>query len=145
MLARELNSLLKENISSRGPAQALFEVSDFSINEALTAEYIVYFIYIDCTYSLCYFSNVLLYVCIMYVCMYVCMYFFYLLIFYLFIHRSAWWMIAPAPYCWSQIVSLIYSRSSSMHPPTRSVLQSLYIKKRKEKKKEFMCIHVICF
>ena len=90
MLARELNSLLKENISSRGPAQALFEVSDFSINEALTAEYIVYFVYIDCTYSLCSFSNVFLYVCIMYVCMYVCMYFFYLLIFYLFIHRSAW-------------------------------------------------------
>jgi hypothetical protein len=26
MLAQELNSLLKENISSRGPAQALFEV-----------------------------------------------------------------------------------------------------------------------
>ena len=26
MLARELNALLKENISSRGPAQALFEV-----------------------------------------------------------------------------------------------------------------------
>lgn len=26
MLAQELNTLLKENISSRGPAQALFEV-----------------------------------------------------------------------------------------------------------------------
>jgi hypothetical protein len=31
MLAQELNALLKENISSRGPAQALFEVGPIEI------------------------------------------------------------------------------------------------------------------
>ena len=37
MLAQEFHSILKENISSRGPAQALFEVTTVCLNLLVTS------------------------------------------------------------------------------------------------------------
>ena len=37
MLAQEFNSILKENISSRGPAQALFEVTAVILKPFITS------------------------------------------------------------------------------------------------------------